>query len=486
MNETSSRQWRSLWRMHFYAGMFAIPFILLMATTGLVILYTQPIHDAMEGDVRTVAKGTEAISYDRQEQAVEAAYPDLPVLSMTTPRDDHHATIFGLDDGNEAFVDPYTGEVLGTIDPGGGVVGLSNRLHGFFNNPDASVSLPTVSALWDGDAVMRPYVIGDLVLEVLGVWTIVLMATGLVLWMPRRSRNGGDARNGRSWFSLRLQKKGRARWRDLHGLSGLAMIPVLALTIVSGMAWSTYWGANFSSLADKVTPGNPVEPPTSQVATRADLDRLGNRIQWNTGDRPIPASYAPAADGTMPVPVSLDTVDTIARQEGMLPGYTIYFPTNATDDTGAPTFGSFTTSNSWPRKTGEARDLSIDQFTGETLADQKAYGLGSISYGMDVMVSTHMGTQLGIFSRIFMTLLCVLAIWSSISALVMFAKRRRPGTLGLPKRPADVHLSRRIKLAGVTLGVLFPQWAATALIILGLDRFLIRRVRPLRLAFGQR
>ncbi len=482
-----SRQWRSLWRMHFYAGMFAIPFILLMATTGLVILYTQPLRDATEGDRRVVDKGDRIVSYDEQAQAVAEAYPDTPVLYMITPPDERHATAFGLDDGlNEAYVNPYTGEVLGTINSDGGLVGLSNRLHGFFNNESLTVSLPTVSALWDGETLMRPYVVGDLVLEILGVWTLVLIISGLYLWMPRRSRNGGDSRTGRSWFSLRLQKKGRARWRDLHGLSGLIMLPVLGLTIVSGMGWSTYWGPNFNSLADKITPGNPVDPPTSAVATRADLDRLGNQIQWSTGDRPIPASYAPAADGSMPVPVSLDTVTAVAEEEGMLPGYTVFFPENATDESGAPTFGSFTLSNSWPRKTGEARDLSLDQFTGATLADQKAYGLGGISYGMDVLVQTHMGTQLGIVSRIFMTLLCVLAIWSSISALVMFTKRRRPGTLGLPKRPADVHLSRKIKIVGAGLGVLFPQWAATALIILGLDRFVIRRVRPLRLAFGQR
>ena len=70
------------------------------------------------------------------------------------------------------------------------------------------------------------------------------------------------------------------------------------------MEWSTYWGPNFGSLADKLTPGTPVDPSTSEVATRGDLDRLGNRITWNTGDRPIPASYAPAADATMPAPVS--------------------------------------------------------------------------------------------------------------------------------------------------------------------------------------
>ena len=54
----------------------------------------------------------------------------------------------------------------------------------------------------------------------------------------------------------------------------------------------------------------------------------------------------------------------------MQPGYTVFFPSNIVDDGGETTYGSFTVSNSWPRQTGEARDLYLDQFTGETLAEQ--------------------------------------------------------------------------------------------------------------------
>ena len=72
----SARRWRSVWRLHFYAGMFAMPFILLMAVTGLIILYTQPIQDLTQGDVRTVSAGADRVSYDDQAAAVEAAYPD--------------------------------------------------------------------------------------------------------------------------------------------------------------------------------------------------------------------------------------------------------------------------------------------------------------------------------------------------------------------------------------------------------------------------
>jgi uncharacterized iron-regulated membrane protein len=113
------------------------------------------------------------------------------------------------------------------------------------------------------------------------------------------------------------------------------------------------------------------------------------------------------------------------------------------------------------------------------------YGYGSVQVGMDTLVSTHMGTQLGIVSRIFMTALCLLAIWSSTSALLMFWRRRRPGTLGLPRRPADVRLERGVLISAVVLGVLFPQWGVVALVVLALDRFVIRRIGPLRHAFGQ-
>ena len=152
----------------------------------------------------------------------------------------------------------------------------------------------------------------------------------------------------------------------------------------------------------------------------------------------------------------------------MKPGYTINFPGNVVDETtGDDVFGSFALSNSWPRTTGEARDLFLDQFTGETLAEQNSYGYGAISYSVDTLVSTHMGTQLGLFSRIMMTLLCVLALWSVFSASVMFWKRRRPGTLGLPRRPVDVRLARGVAVIAIVMAVLFPIWGVTAAIVLG-------------------
>lgn len=487
----AGRQWRSMWRVHFYSGMFALPFILLMAVTGLVILYTGPIEQWTEGDVRSVTATTaEYVSFDEQAAAVQQAYPDGTVSDLTPPADRSSSTRFFVDDGSASgvhvYVDPYTGEVLGTTTPGGGVVGLSNRLHGFLNNESITVPLPAVGALWDGGPVMRDYVLGDLVLEILGVWTLVLIASGAYLFWPRRSRHSNGSKGQRKLFAVRWSAGGRARWRDLHGLAGFVMIPVMVLTIISGMAWSTYWADGFGSLADRLTPGSPAENTASTSATRGDLDRFGNQIPWNTGEFPIPASYRPEADdATMPAPIALDSVVRIAEEEGMQPGYTISFPVNEADEAGNPVYGSFTLYNSWPRTTGEARDVFIDQFSGATLDEQSVYGYGTIAVGMDYLVSTHMGTQLGLFSRIFMTLLCVLSIWSVISAVVMFSKRRRPGTLGLPRRPADVRFSWGVVLVAVALGIVFPQWALVALLVIAIDKFVIQKVPRLRRTFGQ-
>lgn len=483
---TEGNTWRTLWRIHFYSGMFALPFIVLMAVTGLVILYTQPIQEVMQATERIVVvpAGISPASFDEQAAAVEAAYPDGKIGDLTVPARPDQSTRFFVDDGSKSglhvFVNPYTAKVLGAHKPGNDVVGLANRLHGHLNNDALSLPLPAVAALWDGGAVMRDYVVGDLVLEMLGVWTLVLVFSGLYIWWPRRSRD-----SPRRLAVIRRGASGRARWRDLHGAAGVILLPLMVLTIVSGLAWSTYWSSQFSSLADKLTPGEYVDQPASTLGVRGDLDRFGNQIPWNTGDFPIPSSYAPVTDGTEPAPLNLEAVASIAREEGMRPGYTISFPSNSLDEAGNTVYGSFVLYNSWPRKTGEARDVFLDQFTGETIAEQRVYGVGSIARGMDYLVSIHMGTQFGLVTRIFMTALCILALFSALSALMMYAKRRRPGTTGLPRRPLSPKLSRGLKGIFVATGIVFPHWFALALVILGLDRLVVQKVQPLRRVFGQ-
>lgn len=485
-HDLASRRWRTLWRVHFYSGAIAAPFLLMFAITGLVILYTQPIQDSFQSDLRRVETGTSVVSYDEQARAVEVALPDDPIVSMTPPRDSGASTVFGLSSGSSAYTNPYTGEYLGSSDSQMTVVRWSNTFHGHLNNDSVTIPLPAVSALWDGENVMRDYVLGDLILELVGTWIIILALTGLYLFWPRKSREAKSEVRGRKMWSIRMGKKGRAKWRDLHAVSGAVLFVMIIFVVMSGLVWSTYWSQNFTSIANEISPNSWTDAPASSLGTKGDLDRLGNHINWNTGDIPLVASYAPPAGADVPAPLTLDSVVAIAKEEGMKPDYTINFPSNGEDDAGNPLYGSFTLSNSWPRKTGEARDVFIDQFSGATLGEQNVYGYGSVSYAADTTVSVHMGTQWGIVSRIIMTLVCVLTIWSIVSASVMYWKRRRKGTLGLPRRPAQVNLGRGLIVIGVVVGIVYPLWGVSALIIFGFDKLVIQRTSRLRTAFGQR
>ena len=73
-------------------------------------------------------------------------------MFMNVPADDEHATMFWLDDGStsgrEAFVDPYTGKVLGSTGAGGGSSASPTVCTAYLNNDTIQISLPTIAALW--------------------------------------------------------------------------------------------------------------------------------------------------------------------------------------------------------------------------------------------------------------------------------------------------------------------------------------------------
>jgi uncharacterized iron-regulated membrane protein len=43
----ANRFYRTVWRWHFYAGLFVIPFMLILAATGLIYLFKPQLDAAM-------------------------------------------------------------------------------------------------------------------------------------------------------------------------------------------------------------------------------------------------------------------------------------------------------------------------------------------------------------------------------------------------------------------------------------------------------
>lgn len=188
----------------------------------------------------------------------------------------------------------------------------------------------------------------------------------------------------------------------------------------------------------------------------------------------------------LPARLAIDDVVRAGFDEGLKPGYAVAFPEDVVDDDGTTTFGSYAAANPWPARSQDARTVYLDQFSGEAIGTEDLYGYGAIMRTSDYAISMHMGTQFGLVNRVLVTVGCLGLLWSVVSAAVMYVKRRRPGSAGLPRRPADLGLANRLVLIAVVLGLIYPLWGVSALVVLAVDRFVIRRWSRTRRAFGQR
>ncbi len=505
----ASRRWRTVWRVHFYAGVLALPVLVLLSLTGLVILYTESIDNGFGGNLRRVVPAGELVNLDAQREAVETAFPDLRVTGVITPRGDGRATQFSMtsDDENfrDVFVNPYSGEVLGSVVQGSGIVGLANRLHGTLNNESITVPLPMPSAILGEGPAFASVPVGEIAIEIFSCWGLVLAITGIYLWWPRKAGTGKPLFVPRL---ARLRKGGRARWRDLHAVPGIAFAGILIFFVSTGLPWSAYWGDNWDTVSSEITPAPAFEEPASTLARTGDLDRFGNRIDWAVRDVPVPASNpvggglghgghsgggpgasdsgAVSAGTGRPRTLSLQQVTEIARVEGMQRGYSVALPIDSTEDATSPLYGSFVLADPWPARLDQSAYVYVDQFSGRTLARKTPFDEGTLGLATSFGIQTHMGTQFGLVNRIAMTGGCLLLLWMAFTAVVMWWKRRPRGKVGLPRRPANVALPRALKVSAAAMGIVYPLWGASALAMVGIDRFVIRRMGRLRRAFGMR
>lgn len=467
---------RRIWRLHFWVALFAAPALIVLACTGLVILYSQPLDLWLNHDLKVVPQGISEVSLDDQVVAArQHVGSDMELDAVTPPDSPGRSTQVdfvppevpevGERNVTQVFVDPYTGRYLGQRHELSGLVGWSNQLHRLFGNDGPTVSLPSVGHLIAPSAYPDAWLkvgVGNLIIELTAVWILVLLASGIYLWWPR------EIEGGKPRLAVRWRKGGRMRWRDVHAATGILISVVLVCYIVSGLTWSRYWGENWRAVAATVTPSNSVDAP-STPAKVGDFDRLGRRIAWAAKDDPV---YASVPGGPLPAALGFDDIDQIAKSENMVPGYSIVPPSDTTED-GHTVYGSYTVVNHWPQKLSEQRTLYLNQFTGETITNATAAQDGALSRITSWGIAMHMGNQYGLLTRISATLACLGVLTMIATGAMMWWKRRPTGTTGLPGRVSDGVRTNTPRSAVIAIGVvaavlavLYPSFGVTLIVVL--------------------
>lgn len=467
---------RRIWRLHFWVGLFATPALITLACTGLIILYTQPLDQWLNGDLKVVPQGVSQVSLDDQvATARQHVAADMELDGVIPPSGPGRSTqvdfvapqgpSVGERNVTQLFVDPYTGRYLGQRHELDGLIGWANQLHRVFGNDGPTVALPSLGHLIAPSAYPDSSIrvgVGNLIMEVTAVWILVLLASGIYLWWPRA------AEKGKPRLRIRWSKGGRIRWRDVHAATGILLSVVLICYIVSGLTWSRYWGENWRAVATTATPSTEIDAP-STPAKLGDYDRLGRRIAWAAKDDPV---YASVPGTSVAAPLGFAAIDQIAKSENMVPGYSIVPPADSEVDA-KTVYGSYTVVNHWPQKLSEQRTLYLNQFTGATVANATAAQDGALTRLTSWGVDAHMGTQYGLLTRIIATLACLGVLTSIVTGVIMWWKRRPTGSAGLPGRTSDSLRAApprpatvAIAVIALALAVLYPAFGASLVLVL--------------------
>ena len=118
-----------------WVGLFAAPVLVTLACSGLVILYSQPIDDALNGNLLLVAQGPESVPLDEQvttakhqlgaDYVLDAVVPPAgPGRSTRVDFRAPDAAEHGESELTQVFVDPYTGNITFIPDPNNPMQGL--------------------------------------------------------------------------------------------------------------------------------------------------------------------------------------------------------------------------------------------------------------------------------------------------------------------------------------------------------------------------
>lgn len=435
--------YRQVWRWHFYAGLFCIPFILWLATTGSLYLFKPQIEAWQERAYDRLDIHGPTAAPSAQVAAALAAVPGGVFNAYELPRTPHSAArvLVGRDgELTRVYLHPQTLAVLGQVAEKDRLMRTIFRLHG---------------ELLLGER-------GSNLVELAASWAIVMILTGLYLWWPRDAGLAGVV-------YPRLVRGGRRRWRDLHAVTGFWVSAFALFLLVSGLPWTQFWGGNLEAVRQWMKP----QAASQDWFTSNAEERARIASQNAPPASPQPHAGHGVASGTQAIDLAaLNRLVPVAVSLGLEPPVLLAPPSRAT--------GAWSARSETQNRPLRARVwLEADGALGkrETFADKplldRVIGIG---------VAAHEGQLFGWPNQALGLFTALGLITLALSAAVMWWRRRPAGVLGAPAPGAKS--GRALVVLVLTLGLLLPLLGLSLLLVFALERALLRHLRGPRRFLG--
>jgi uncharacterized iron-regulated membrane protein len=441
------------WRWHFYAGLYVVPFLAMLAVTGLVMVFFTGFQNRL-GMTIPVQQQANLAPVSQLAKAVLDKLPDAQLKEYVAPKSGTLPAWFVAKVGghDEAVaVNPYTAEVIHSVDKENTVFAWAEKIHG---------------TLLIGD-------VGDRLIEIAAGLGIVLIITGVYMAWPRGSQG---------WAQVLVpdwSARGRSWWKSLHVSVAFWMAVVLTFFLVTGLAWAGIWGSKFVQPWGSFPASKWDDVPKSE-ATHGALATPGlKEVPWGLEQTPLPVSGSSAGKPGIAAgqPVNLDTVDAYARSIGFGGQFHIAIPQ---DETGVYSISADSMSGDLTNPTGD-HFVHIDRHTGRVLAEARFADYSPMAKFMAVGIALHQG-DMGLVSACANVLFCLAVVFLCVSGIVMWWKRRpaNAGRLVAPRAPADAALWKTGAVVMLVVALVFPLSGAVLVGVLLLDWLLLSRVPVLK------
>lgn len=392
-------------RLHFYAGVFVAPFLLIAAVTGFLYAGAFQAEKIVYRDEMTVAAvGDAELPISEQVAAARKAHPEGTVSAVRpSPEDDATTRVLlsgakGVDPNHTlaVFVDPYTGKVRGALEQYGSTGALPLRT-------------------WI-DEFHRDLHLGEngrLYSEFAASWLWVIAGGGIALWFSRRR-------------ALRKVRgtSGRRRTLGLHGSVGVWAAAGFIFLSATGLTWSTYAGANIDELRTSLGQSTP------SVSAAAGGDHAGHGASASAGG---------AEHG-----VGLDKVLAAARAEGLGDPVEMVPPA---DESSAYVVRQV--QRSWPEKQDA---VAVDPTSGEVTDTVRFADYPLLAKLTRWGIDLHTGVLFGLVNQIALMLLALSLVLLIVWGYRMWWQRGRGSAFGRPiPRGAWQQVPPQILVPGVVV-----------------------------------
>ena len=224
-----------LFKLHLYLAVAVGLYIAMLGLTGAIMAFETDIIRLTHADLAYVTPAPPRLSLAELGEAVAKAYPGEKITAYNDLGDEPNLATritvgaTAASASRIVYVNPYTGQVLGSSASDGGAVGMIHSIHqrltphrtGRDDRAKAFVSWVSVAALF-------------------------LLVSGIWLWWPRM-RFGIGAGGGRPF------------WYDLHATLGIAAVAFMILLATTGIIMG--FGSTTRPMLYALTGSQPVPPP---------------------------------------------------------------------------------------------------------------------------------------------------------------------------------------------------------------------------------